>query len=60
VLDRILDGPEADGRPRERIVELDHKVAALEGQVSQLLNLVEATGRTSMAPQRAEVGSPRP
>ncbi len=60
VLDRILDGPEPEARPKERIVELDHKLAALEGQVSQLLNLVEATGRTSIAPQRsAEVSATR-
>ena len=47
VLDRIVDGPASTGRPGERIVELDHKVSALEGQVSQLLNLIEATGGVS-------------
>ena len=58
VLERIVEGPEREGRPQERIVELDHKVSALEGQVSQLLNLVEATGMTPLHRQ-SEVGASR-
>jgi len=58
VLERIVDGPEREARPQERIVELDHKLSALEGQVSQLLNLVEATGMTPLH-RHAEVGASR-
>ena len=55
VLDRIVDGPAAsNARPGERMVELDHKVAALEGQVSQLLNLMEATGVTNSGAMGAQ------
>jgi hypothetical protein len=49
VLDRIVEGPSAPARPQERIGALDNKVSQLEGQVSQLLHLIEATGRTSPA-----------
>jgi hypothetical protein len=62
VLDRIVDGPSVAARPGERIVELDHKVSALEGQVTQLLNLIEATGGASAfaSSQRvSEVGAAR-
>ena len=50
VLDRISGGPGGEAQPREHLVELDHKVATLEGQVTQLLNLVEATGRSGVMP----------
>jgi hypothetical protein len=63
VLDRIVDGPASASRPGERIVELDHKVSALEGQVSQLLNLIEATGGVSAMAglqRTAEVGAVHP
>ena len=48
VLDRITGGPQAEARPQEHLAELDHKVATLEDQVTQLLNLAEATGRSGM------------
>jgi len=48
VLDRIVEGSARESRPQERISELDHKVSALEGQVSQLLSLIDATGTSGV------------
>lgn len=59
VLDKInrgeAGGPEAN---RNRVFQLDNKVAELETRVSQLLNLVAATG-ASVSPEsvEAEVGA---
>lgn len=47
VLDRIVEGSAGSGRPQERISELNLKVSTLEGQMSQLMNLMEATGQAA-------------